>query len=89
MCLSISAELNKFEQKNSLDVDKFARFCYTHPALLFPAFQMQYTLQRHVMGPGFWERASRRRVQLSKGGKYVPLAVLAAMVSLTSSIHVC
>lgn len=38
-----------------------------HPALLFPAFQMQLALQEHILGRRFWEKCAEKRVKLANG----------------------
>lgn len=48
-------------------MDKFREFVRNHPALLFPAFQMQLALQHCVLGKHFWARCSAKRVRLSDG----------------------
>eukprot|EP00981_Chlorochromonas_danica_P004689 scaffold931_cov200-Ochromonas_danica.AAC.17 len=71
----ISAELHALEFNYSLDIDRFTRFIAKHPALLFPAFQMQHRLRDRVMGSWFWFWACKRRVRLS-GGRYLTIAEL-------------
>ena len=41
--------------------EAFDRFAKKHPAMLFPAFQMQKTLQRRIVGLGFWHRLGRNQ----------------------------
>ena len=41
--------------------EQFQRFASKHPALLFPAFQMQYALQKRIMGIKFWNAAAQKR----------------------------
>lgn len=55
------------DSRHFLTIDKFREFVRSHPALLFPAFQMQLALQQAVLGVGFWERCSAKRVRLSDG----------------------
>ena len=47
---------------------------------MFPVFKLQNHLQERVLGIRFWEKASERRIQLSKG-KYVKLSELMRLVS--------
>ena len=51
------------------DVDKdiFREFLRKHPALLFPAFEMQRIIKKRCLGKRFWKRISQKRVELSKG----------------------
>lgn len=52
----------------------FEEFCIKHPALLFPAFQLQLTLQTKIIGRRFWEgleakkAAIQKKVRKSRGG---------------------
>ena len=41
--------------------EQFNSFAKKHPALLFPAFQMQHALQKRIMGIKFWDSAARKR----------------------------
>ncbi len=43
-----------------------------HPALLFPAFDMQRKLQKHTLGQGFWRRLADKRLKLSSG-QFIPI----------------
>eukprot|EP01033_Poteriospumella_lacustris_P012764 gene12764-9123_t len=63
----IRKELQAMDSRHFLTIDKFREFVRSHPALLFPAFQMQLALQQAVLGVGFWERCSAKRVRLSDG----------------------
>ena len=74
-------ELRKLDHTNGISVDVLKAFAKIHQTLLFPVFNLQRHLQEQVMGVSFWERASERRVQLSKG-KYVTLGELMQMVRL-------
>lgn len=74
----ITSELRAIEDGALLNVDKFRAFAYRHPALLFPAFQMQNALQDAILGRSFWERCANRRLQLGKG-RTVKMATMAAM----------
>ena len=40
---------------------RFKAFALTHQALLFPAFQMQLSLQRKVLGEGSWKKHIKSR----------------------------
>lgn len=74
----ITSELKAIEKGATLNVDKFRAFAYRHPALLFPAFQMQNTLQEAVLGQAFWEQCASRRMTLGKG-RTVDMATMASM----------
>lgn len=49
------------------DIQEFRKFVKTHQALLFPAFQMQFALQKKILGKGFWTNNAERRLRLSDG----------------------
>lgn len=57
----------------AMDVDRFRSFAQTHPSVLFPAFQLQHLLRKRILGVGFWESASNRRIEVTQG-KYIPIA---------------
>jgi hypothetical protein len=78
----VEAELKKLDDKKGLNIEVFRTFCRTHRNLLFPAFKLQRQLQSAVLGEAFWETASNRRVQMSKG-KYMKMADLMEIVSQT------
>ena len=71
----IEHELMKIDKARDLNIEAFQMFVKTHHNLLFPAFQLQQQMQKHIMGPGFWRKASNRRIQLSKG-QYITMAEL-------------
>ena len=56
-----------------VDIEELKSFSRTHPALLFPAFNMQFTLQKGTLGESFWKYYSTRRIELSKG-QYIPIS---------------
>jgi len=41
--------------------EDFVQFAIKHPALLFPAFELQLALQSKVMGTRFWAKVSKQR----------------------------
>lgn len=41
----------------------FVTFSKKHPALLFPAFLMQQTLQKCILGASFWKRLAKKRAK--------------------------
>ncbi|KAJ1389785.1 hypothetical protein B484DRAFT_292400 [Ochromonadaceae sp. CCMP2298] len=43
--------------------------------MMFPAFNIRAQMQNKVLGVGFWEKASARRMQISKG-RYIPVGDL-------------
>mmetsp|Transcript_18568 Transcript_18568/g.25651 ORF Transcript_18568/g.25651 Transcript_18568/m.25651 type:complete len:415 (-) Transcript_18568:523-1767(-) len=69
----VSSDLKAIEADGDLDVDAFKQFARNHPALLFPAFLMQSTLQRRILGQRFWHNHANRRIEISKG-KFIPIA---------------
>lgn len=58
--------------KTHMNIEGFQRFVQDHPSMLFPAFQMQHALRQRILGVHFWERASHRRIELSKG-RFIPV----------------
>ena len=46
---------------NGLTISDFCDFCRHHPALLFPAFELQQALQQNVLGSQFWAACAKRR----------------------------
>ncbi len=55
--------LDKIRRSPNMQIshDQFSRFATKHPAMLFPAFQMQKLLQKKIIGPGFWKHVARAR----------------------------
>ena len=68
------------ELGDEITVTEFREFVRKYPALLFPAFQLQDTLQQKIMGPEFWKYFSERRMKLSKGN-YIEVGEFMALVS--------
>jgi hypothetical protein len=48
--------------------------------MLFPVFNLQHQLRCNVLGERFWDKASNRRLELSKG-RYVTMSDLMLLVS--------
>ena len=84
----ICIEIKKLDEKSEIDIDIFKTFARTHQALLFPVFNLQHQLQVSVLGSAFWERASGRRIEISKG-HYVTLSELMQVVSCNLIIVFC
>ena len=60
------------QQKNTLEGvqithELFYEFCAKHPALLFPAFNMQLLLQKKILGTGYWQKLADKRMKRCKG----------------------
>ena len=49
-----------------LNLADFNEFCRHHPALLYPAFELQTALQQNVMGMKFWAAAVKKRKEEKK-----------------------
>jgi hypothetical protein len=64
-----------------LNLDDFIVFVEHHHTLLFPVFEIQLTLRNRILGQGFWDEASKRRIQISKG-KYLPVRDIIELESL-------
>lgn len=78
----VAKELAELEAKGDVGLDAFLEFTRTHHSLLWPAFQMQLALKKKMMGIGFWQTHSERRVKLTKN-KYVKIKDLLQMVCLS------
>jgi len=63
-----------------VSVEKFSKFCETHPGLLYPAFSFQLSLQKAIVGEQFWKRIARQRVTLPTGVQVKISDILAAHV---------
>lgn len=72
---AVLSELTTLCEKQTVDISLFQHFVHSHPSLLFPAFQLQHALRRKILGEGFWERASERRIRLSEG-RFLPVSEL-------------
>lgn len=59
----------------NITVDVFREFCRTHPAVLYPAFVLQTTMQEKILGSKFWNACSSARVELSSG-EYINVSEL-------------
>ena len=55
-----------------INVDNFTQFVRTHPAILFPAFELQTNIQKHILGGEFWRAQAETRLHLSNG-EYVSI----------------
>ena len=71
------------ELGDDITVTEFREFVRKYPALLFPAFNLQETLQKKIMGNDFWKFFSEKRLKLS-GGKYIEIGEFMALVSVMS-----
>lgn len=68
------------ESDGDIDVEKFRVFVRNHPALLFPAFHMQETIQKHALGVEYWKFHSEKRMKLCDG-KYMSIGQFMETVS--------
>ena len=61
----ILAELDSMIEKGNcvggLNLKDFNEFCLHHPALLYPAFELQQALQQNVLGSQFWQECVKRK----------------------------
>merc|ERR1711998_15280 len=53
--------------QKKVNIDRFREFASSHPALLFPAFEMQRNIQKKILGVRFWDRLLRKRFELCEG----------------------
>ena len=58
--------MTKRRDTDEVDVEAFAEFCRTHPAMLMPAFAMQTTMRERIMGGAWWDRRSNERVKVGR-----------------------
>jgi len=63
---------NLVQRESHMSIEAFQKFAQDHPSMLFPAFQLQHALRQRILGVHFWERASHRRIELSKG-RFIPV----------------
>lgn len=63
----MNKELKAIDSVVAINVDRFRAFVTNHPALLFPAFQMQLALRQHILGVQFWNRCAEKRLMLVDG----------------------
>ena len=59
-------QMTKRRDTDEVDVEAFAEFCRTHPAMLMPAFAMQTTMRERIMGGAWWDRRSNERVKVGR-----------------------
>jgi Ca2+-binding EF-hand superfamily protein len=76
----IQAELHKIDTRARINLTAFKNFTQTHQGMLFPVFNLQHQLRCNVLGERFWDKASNRRLELSKG-RYVTMSDLMLLVS--------
>ena len=70
---SVEAQLDAMEgAMGIIDVETFREFSRKHPALLFPAYNMQENIQAKVLGTEFWRYYSEKRIELCEG-RYVAI----------------
>jgi hypothetical protein len=56
-----------FMYKNTIDFHAFSVFAKKHPVMLYPAFTLQSTLKKYIIGNSFWKKQAANRLQLSDG----------------------
>jgi hypothetical protein len=72
--------LHKIDTRARINLTAFKNFTQTHQGMLFPVFNLQHQLRCNVLGERFWDKASNRRLELSKG-RYVTMSDLMLLVS--------
>lgn len=50
-----------------MDFPVFRDFTHKHKAMLYPAFALQLTLKKYIMGKAFWKRQAQNREKLCRG----------------------
>lgn len=63
----IRKDMHAFDFDAPITIKIFRGFVRNHPAVLFPAFQMQLALQEHILGVKFWEKCAKKRIRLANG----------------------
>ena len=56
---TIKKQLRAKYDDGAINVDNFTQFVRTHPAILFPAFELQTNIQKHILGGEFWNTQVR------------------------------
>lgn len=72
----------KIESMTLRDINKdvFREFTRRHPALLFPAFELQRVFQKHCLGEAFWKKLTQKRIDLSDG-KFLSVGEIIEMLN--------
>jgi hypothetical protein len=52
---------------SELNFQTFLDFTQSHKAMLYPAFALQLSLKKYIMGKAFWKRQALRRLKFSNG----------------------
>jgi hypothetical protein len=81
----VEHKLLQLDKKTVINPEFFINFLKTHHSMMFPAFNIRAQMQNKVLGVGFWEKASARRTQISKG-RYIPVGDLVKLVSVKVGI---
>lgn len=83
ICYSIEAKLTAIGNFTCSQAS-FLDFCITHPALLFPAFEMQNTIEKKCLGTRFWKHVAGARSR-SGPAKYMSVARMADIMANRSA----
>jgi len=62
----LESMIEKGKNVGGLNLNDFNEFCLHHPALLYPAFELQQALQQNVLGSQFWQECQRRKLKHKK-----------------------
>jgi hypothetical protein len=80
--INVAKDLKVIEDSGKLlNLREFSDFVKTRQALLFPAFQMQASLRRKIMGERFWEDHANKRIRFTNG-KYISVGQFIVAVSV-------
>jgi hypothetical protein len=52
---------------SKIDFPTFVEFSHKHKAMLYPAFSLQMSLKKYIMGNSFWHKQAINRLKLSNG----------------------
>lgn len=83
----VMGKIQKYSESKAeeeINKEEFSDFVRRNPALLYPAFQLQMTLQKKTMGLAFWEQLASTRVELSEGNFISVTALLQVQISKTA-----
>jgi hypothetical protein len=62
----------------TIDFKSFVEFAHSHPAMLYPAFDLQDLLRKYICGEGFWDLRTFERDKMCSS-QYIPLEKMIVM----------
>ena len=61
---------------STIDFPTFVEFSHKHKAMLYPAFALQMSLKKYIMGHSFWHRQAINRLKMSNGSYRTVTAII-------------